>query len=121
MATAQQILMAVIRDHVPPDVPVVHKVPRERPELFVRIDQTAPRRTTPITDLTTLFVQVYGPDVDSAGDLTDSLRELCFDLELYDDRVLGWSEDSGPIDFPDPDLPDVSRYQFIGSLTQALR
>ena len=121
MTTAQQILMNAFRDSLPPSVPVVHKVPEDRPELFVRVDQAAPRRTTPITDVTTTFVQVYGPDVDSAADLIDLIREFCFDLQFYDDRVLGWEEDSGPIDFPDPDLPHVIRYQFIGTLTQALQ
>jgi len=110
--------MATIRSQM--TTTVVHKVPRPRPPLFIRIDQAAPRRVNPVTDVTTVFVQVYGPDLDTAVDLIDRLRDLCFDLELLDDRVLGWSEDSGPVDYPDPDLPDVSRWQFIGTLTQAL-
>ncbi|CAM5400694.1 hypothetical protein [Corynebacterium variabile] len=118
MTTAQQIVMAVLRDNV--TVPVVHKVPRPRPDLFVRVDQAAPRRTTPVTDMTTVFIQVYGPTLDDAVDLIDVIRERCFDLDVLDDRVLGWSEDSGPVDFPDPDIPDVTRWQFIGTLTQAL-
>lgn len=118
MTTAQQIVMAVLRDNM--TVPVVHKVPRPRPDLFVRVDQAAPRRITPVTDMTTVFIQVYGPTLDDAVDLIDVIRERCFDLDVLDDRVLGWSEDSGPVDFPDPDIPDVTRWQFIGTLTQAL-
>lgn len=118
MTTAQQIVMAVLRANV--TAQVVHKVPRPRPDLFVRVDQAAPRRTTPVTDVTTVFIQVYGQTLDYTVDLIDSIRELCFELDVIDDRVLGWTEDSGPVDFPDPDIPDVTRWQFIGTLTQAL-
>lgn len=101
-------------------VPVVSRVPATRPPEFIRVTQAGVRRTNVITDRSLVVVQTYAPGVDRAWELAQTLREKLIDeLELLP-NVFGWEEQSGPVEFPDPDLPTVFRIQMTGYLLQAL-
>lgn len=111
--TVQQFLRTVV------DVPVVSKVPMNTPEVFVRVTQSPPRRYTPITDRSLVIVQVYGTDLGAVVDLIAEIREHMFSMEQATSTVLGWQEESGPVEFADPDM-DCFRWQLTGQLFQAL-
>ena len=99
--------------------PVVSKVPVDRPDRFVRVDQGAPQRINLDQYQTTIIVQVYDQSRAAGFHLiSDLLRFLEFDMD-HDDDVSMWEAD-GPVDFPDPDLPQLSRWQFTGQLITTL-
>ncbi|MCK7676358.1 hypothetical protein [Corynebacterium pygosceleis] len=102
-------------------LPVVSKVPRKRPPAFIRVDTGPPRRRTLVTDETLVIIQVYGPGLDMVLGEIEALREAMFEFDGKDNRVLDWEEDSGPHEWPDPDLDSTIRWQFTGRLTQALQ
>lgn len=98
---------------------VVSKVPADRPPRFVRVDQGAPQRINLDQYETTIIVQVYDQSRADGFHLISALLEfLEGDLE-HDDDVSMWEAD-GPVDFPDPDLPDAYRWQFTGQLITTL-
>lgn len=102
-------------------VPVVTKVPREPPELFVRLDAGAPRAVTPATDNTLVAVQVYGADQDEVVDKILVLRLMLLDgVYVSDPNIVWWAEEAGPHEFPDPDDAAIFRWQLTGILTTTL-
>lgn len=115
MLTALDIVVSHITRKV--DVHVSRKVPMDRPDLFVRVDQGAPFMPNPITETNIVFVQVYGEDLEEVLDLIGAVRELLADLDMIDDRVQGWAETEGPHEYPDPDLQQAIRWQLAGELS----
>lgn len=102
------------------DLPVVSKVPADRPDWFVRVDQGTPRRINLDQLETTVIVQVYGTARAQALKTAAELyKGLEFSLE-YDDNVSSWDDFNGPYEFPDPDIPHVFRWQFTGELITTL-
>lgn len=101
-------------------LPVVSKVPSERPDAFVRVDQGAPQRRNLDQVETSIIVQVYGPNRSQAFQLISKLYQH-LDMVLDSDvSVSSWEAQAGPYDFPDPDIPHVSRWQFTGQLITTL-
>lgn len=96
-------------------VPVVSKVPMERPPLFIRVDMGAPQRTSLIQYRTLIIVQVYGDDLDQVLDLLFALQPALEYMDVVDPLVSGWEEDTGPVEFPDPDISQF-RWQLTGNL-----
>ena len=119
LVTPVERLIAALEPRL--SVPVVTKVPRDPPALFVRLDAAAPRSVTPVTDDTLIAVQVYGAD---QGEVVDTLLALRFVLmdEVYasDPKIVWWAEEAGPHEFPDPDDGATFRWQFTGILTTTL-
>ncbi|MDO5535372.1 MAG: hypothetical protein Q4F65_12065, partial [Propionibacteriaceae bacterium] len=89
-----------------------------RPEKFLRLDQGAATRINLVQDSTLVIIQVYGPDgaFDEVLGVVEKLREWLFDVDGAHPSVFGWEETQGPMEFPDPDLPEVIRWQFAGHL-----
>lgn len=122
MITATHLVKQALEKVV--DVTVCTKVPRARPKVFVRIEQSAPVAYSPSHDRTVVIVQVYGSIanqkkvLDIIGACRDYLR---FSVTKDIPEVVGWQEISGPVEFPDPDLDDTTvRWQFVGTLYQTL-
>ena len=111
---ALELVAPLVRSQV--ECPVVTKVPRPRPPVFIRLDQSAPVRVNPVVDRTELIVQVYAPDADTALGIAEHVREWLLDLDAYGARVQQWSESAGPYEFPDPDLPEIQRWQISGTI-----
>lgn len=107
----------VLRNLVPAvDVPVVTKVPRDRPGVFVRVDMGAPQRINLVQYRTLIVVQVYAPDDTTAIDVLVHLQGHLEVMDMRDPLVSGWDEETGPVPFPDPDLDNVARWQITGVL-----
>lgn len=102
-------------------VPVVTLVPRPMPELFTRLDVISSRSETPVTDSTQIAVQVYGEGLESVINLIGQVRFFLMDhVYVNNPKIIWWSETSAPTRFPDPDVPDVHRWQMVGELTTTL-
>lgn len=109
----------IVQQHITPleHVPVVSHVPTSRPDLFVRVDQGAPRMINPITEESFIAVQVYGLELEEVIGLAQRIRVLLWDVDALDLRIQSWSESEGPHDYPDPDIPHVHRWQLAGVLS----
>lgn len=117
MLTPIEIVQRNLRRVV--SVPAVSKVPRDRPHLFVRVDMGAPQRINLIQYRTQIIVQVYGDDQGEVIDLLFSLQPHLENMDITDPLVSGWEEDTGPVEFPDPDIPQF-RWQLVGQLFHTL-
>ena len=118
MITAIEVIQRDLRPLV--KAPIVSKVPTNRPDLFVRVDQGTPKRINPITDENIVFVQVYGVDLEQVLDLIGALQEYLFLIDVRDPFVQGWVETEGPHEYPDPDLSGVHRWQMAGTLATTI-
>lgn len=101
------------------DKPVYLKVPLAPDSLFVRIDQGAPQRINLAQYQTTIIIQVYGKETGKTLDLISQCAQLMEGIE-QDPRVSAWVEESGPVEFPDPDTNKHRRWQFVGKLFTTL-
>ena len=118
MVTAIEVIQRYLRPLI--GVPVVSKVPANRPGLFVRVDQGTPKRINPVTDENIVFVQVYGVDLEEVLTLIGAIQEHLFLIDMRDPFVQGWHETEGPHDYPDPDLSSVFRWQMAGLLATTI-
>lgn len=118
MVTPIEVVQAVLGDAVQCDV--VTKVPVNRPELFVRVDQSAPQVLSPIHQRAQVFVQVYGPTSEAALDMAFRVRERLMDASSIHPKCFGVDEITGPSELPDPDIQHVARWQVTGIVYMAI-
>lgn len=117
--TSVERLIAALKTRL--DVPVATKVPMKPPDLFVRLDPSSPKATSPVAEDTLIAVQVYGQDQEKVINLIGAIRLLLMDeVFTQDPKIVWWQEETGPHDFPDPDNADVYRWQMTGVLTTTL-
>lgn len=114
MITGIEIVMHAIAHAV--DLPVFSKVPKNRPDRFIRVDQGTPAMLSPTHDEVPVMVQVYSLDLEEAIETAHAVRELLSVIEGLHPSAFGATDIRGPYDFPDPDLPSVYRWQVSGSL-----
>lgn len=102
-------------------VPAFSKVPSQRPDLFIRVDAGAPVMLSPVQDRTVIIVQVYGVDIEEVLETIGQIREFMrWDVYQLVDNVQWWDELSGPVEFPDPDVGSLFRWQLSGQLFSTL-
>ena len=122
MVTALELAISALRGVV--GVPVVSLVPRHPPPLFVRVEQAAPQAFSPAHDRVMIIVQVYGqhPQLEQVLDIVATCRDyLRFQLDHDVPAIVGYSEVSGPVEFPDPDIAEThTRWQIVGNVYHAL-
>lgn len=98
-------------------VDVATLVPADRPDFFIRVDASNPVPLSPVHESTLMAVQVYGLNLDQVVDTAGLVRRFLADrVYVGSDHILGWEEQAGPHDFPDPDIPRQHRWQLTGSL-----
>ncbi|KGM18146.1 hypothetical protein [Corynebacterium auriscanis] len=103
------------------ECPVVTLVPRKAVELFVRVDAAAITAKAPTLQSGLVAIQVYGADLEAVIDTIQTIRLHLIDGAFHrSDKLLGWDEEAGPHDFPDPDTPDIFRWQITGELFTTL-
>lgn len=115
MTLAMQLVEQHIRD-CHPGATVTHKVPTKRPRAFIRLDQAPASRLDIVIDRTLVIIQVYAPNLRDAFEMAEHLRATMDTIDLERDEVLGWNEQAGPQEYPDPDLRDTARVQMTGYL-----
>lgn len=91
------------------------KVPTSRPPLFIRVDMGAPQRNNIIQYQTQIIIQVYGDDLSAVLDTIFGVQAYLESMDMIDPLVSGWDEETGPVEFPDPDIPQ-HRWQLVGQL-----
>lgn len=102
-------------------VKVFTKVPMKRPNTFIRVDLGPGKNASPVAEQRLVAVQVYSTDVETVTDLVYKTRFYLMDRVYQDSpKVLWWEEESGPHEWPDPDLTSVFRWQITGNLTLTL-
>lgn len=107
-----------------PGLRVSNEMPTTRPQQIVLLTQVDARRPNPVQSVHRLLVECW---------LNKSLRPT-INMETWCGQVsaalrnsagstfsgvfsYGWSNQQGPVDFPDPDVTDMDRWQFHGDLT----
>ena len=117
--TPVEHLLSALRDVL--EVPIYTKVPMQPPDLFLRLDVTSNEATTPVSQETNIAVQAYGTDQDATINMLGALRFVLMDeVYTHNPKILWWEEQTGPVEFPDPDTDNHYRWQLTGTLTTTL-
>ena len=80
IVTPVEHLLATLRQVL--EVPIATLVQRETPDLFVRLDVTSTKATSPVSQDTDIAIQVYGVDQEETINLATALRFMMMD-EIY--------------------------------------
>jgi hypothetical protein len=117
---ALKTAIAVLRAALDPDVGVATVDPRIWPRLFVRLTRAGGSQIVPVTDIARLLVECYA-DSDAAcealtGDCLTALRNTEGVTTTNGVFLRGWGNEDGPVQLPDPKVPDHRRWQFQGDL-----
>lgn len=105
------------------DFTVSDEMPRTRPTKAILVSQVGGSRPNPVQSIHRLLIEVW---VAKSLDSTVNIEQCCGEASAAlrnsagstFDGVFsyGWSNEQGPVDFPDPDVSDMRRWQFHGDL-----
>lgn len=107
-----------------PAIRVSDEMPKTRPPRIVLVSQVDARRPNPVQSVHRLLIECWlNKSLDSTvniemwcGEVSSALRNSSGNT--YDGVFsFGWGNEQGPVDFPDPDVTDMRRWQFHGDLT----
>ena len=98
------------------DVHVGTKVPKTRPDTYVRLSRAGGPRRDLVTDMPMVIFECYAVSEPDAEDLAEQCRRIVH-AEPYsaDSPIRRVVETGGPVNFPDPDT-SLPRYQFTVQL-----
>lgn len=115
---AVKTAIAILTDALDP-VPVVPTVPRTRPPMFIRVSRIGGGQTNPVTDIARILVECWGPGIATAESMANTARAALRNAggtTVGTAYVRSFRNEQGPVDFPDPDVSDMTRFQFFGDL-----
>jgi hypothetical protein len=116
---AVKTAIAVLRATLDPAVGVATVKPRVWPRLFVMITRSGGGLTFPNTDTARLLVECWADSDAACEALTNECRAALRNTQgVTIDGVFlrGFDNEQGPVQLPDPDVPDHRRWQFQGDL-----
>lgn len=119
MITPIEIIRKTLIDELGTGVPVMTRIPEQRPELFILVSQDIPVNTMTVHDRTFCTIRVYTTDLDLSLELINKVRRRMWNVQ--DDDTLSWEETQGPFPAYDPDLSDHEVWQIGGYIYQMLR
>jgi hypothetical protein len=96
------------------------RMPKQRPIRFVKVTRVGGSQDDAITDVARLLVECFGPDVETVESMTATARTAlrnAISTVVDNVWVRNWSNEQGPVDFPHPEILDMERWQFQGSLS----
>lgn len=106
-----------------PSVKISDEMPKTRPSQIIRVSQIGGSRPNPVQSIHRLLIECW---VAKSLDSTVNIETWCAEVsaalrnssgETYSGVFsYGWSNEQGPVDFPDPDVTDMRRWQFHGDL-----
>ena len=105
-------------DTLGPAIPVGTRVPKPRPDLFVRIERVGGARRNLAIDEPTVVFEAWGTDEGAAHDLAQQVRALVFGSvrqQTSAGMIYRVAESAGPASLPDPDT-DQARFTFTMSV-----
>jgi hypothetical protein len=107
-----------------PAIRVSDEMPSTRPQQIVIISQMDARRPNPVQSVHRLLIECWlNKALDSSVNIETWCGEVSAALRNSSGRTyqgvfsFGWGNEQGPVDFPDPDVTDMRRWQFHGDLT----
>lgn len=114
------VLTAIrILDEALDPIPVSSKMPRNRPPMFVRVSRIGGGQNSIVTDTARILVEVWGPGTATVEAMANTARAALRNAggtNVDGVWVRAWTNEQGPVDFPDFDVPDMARWQFFGDL-----
>lgn len=119
---AQAAAVALVRDLAPPGVHVGTFYPRSSPEEALVVTRAGGVMATPITDAATISIRAYAGRQERAEELIGQVRLGLTTGDWPGTRTAtghllrGWGELAGPVRLPDPDHPELVRFQYSGRL-----
>lgn len=98
-------------------------MPRQRPERFIRVSRVGGRRVNVATDNARILVECFARTVAEVESMAATASEALYNsggttvtTTAGDVFVRDWDNESGPVDFPHPELLDYCRWQLHGDL-----
>lgn len=115
----ETLLVGLLTAALPDAAHVATKVPRDLHPGTVRVQRLGGTRRNLVRDAPLVVVQVWHSDAMLAERLCEDARQALLGLSSTRltglDQATGWvwhlDEVGAPVEFPDPDRPDLSRYQ----------
>jgi len=102
-----------------PTVLVSPQMPTTRPAQFIRVSQIGGHQPNVVTDAPRLLIEFWAANRMTASAMARvggaALRNAAGTV-VEGAFIRSWSNESGPVDYPDPDVSDMSRYQVFGDL-----
>ncbi|DAZ90349.1 hypothetical protein [Mycobacteroides abscessus] len=99
-----------------PGVATGHRV---LPSKFIRVTRISPGgMLNRVTDLAHLLIECWADDGEgeSLANAARGVLRASAGHTIASGFIRSFGNDSGPVDFPDPDVPSHDRYQFTGDL-----
>ena len=94
-----------------------------RPERFVRVSRVGGGQDHQATDVARLLVECYAKDIGQVEAMCNSVRAAMRNAAGTTVAttsggvfVRGWDNESGPVDYPNPEVLDFDRWQLTGDL-----
>lgn len=115
---ALQAAIAILTPAMSPTL-VAFRMPDARPTQFVRVSRVGGRMLNLVTDSPRILVECWGPDVGTVEGMCNTARAALLNscghyfAGVY---VREWTNEQGPVDFDDPEVTDMRRWQFHGDL-----
>lgn len=121
-------VLTAIRILTPTQSPVLvsDTMPKTRPAQMIRISQINGSRPNPVQSVHRLLIECW-LSTTSLVNIETWCAQVSSQLRASSGRTYsgvfsyGWSNEQGPVDFPDTDITDMRRWQFHGDLKLSAR
>lgn len=93
--------------------------PHVRPDRFVKLTRVGGGQDQIVTDVARILVECFAKDVGQVEAMCNTARAALRNAAgttVGEAFVRGWDNESGPNDYPHPDLLEYERWQFTGDL-----
>lgn len=112
--------IAILEDALP-GILVTPRVPKTRPTQFVRVTRAGGGLVNPVTDSPRILVECWATSYGQAETMANTARAALRNAQSQYwagifVRRWRWDSEDGPVDWPDPDVTDMERFQFHGDL-----
>lgn len=103
-----------------PSIRVSDRMPKSRPAQIILLTQVDGSRPNPVQSIHRLLIELWASPLlvdlqQWAGEVSAALRNSA-GSNFGGVSSCGWSNQHGPVDFPDPDVADMDRWQLHGDL-----
>lgn len=92
---------------------------QQRPDRFVKVTRVGGGQDSVATDTARLLIECFAKDVGQVEAMCNTVRAALRNSSgttVGDAFIRSWSNESGPTDFPHPDILDYERWQLTGDL-----
>lgn len=107
-----------------PTLTVDTRIPRTRPDQFIKVTRVGGGMLNPVTDVARILVECWAKTNAAAEAMSATAREALANARgttVADDVFIrGYGNEEGPVDYPDLDT-GMDRYQFHGDLYVSTR